>query len=108
VNIVVTWRTDSPNFVSSSAIAQAATPAIVEYINSLPAGVTPINLNVLNEVFIDSIASILAGELVIDIDWVISVSGVGALPAAGSQVIYGDRYSYFYTDAANISVVQGV
>ncbi len=107
VNIIVTWRTDSPNYVSSSAIAQAATPAIIEYINSLPAGVTPINLNVLNEVFIDSVASILAGELIIDIEWTISVSGVGTLPQSGTQVIYGDRYSYFYTDTSQVSVVQG-
>jgi hypothetical protein len=108
VNIVATWRTDSPNYVSSSAIAQAATPAIIEYINSLPAGTTPINLNVLNQVFIDSVASILAGELIIDIEWTISVSGVGVLPVGGTQVIFGDRYSYFYTDTTQISVIQGV
>jgi hypothetical protein len=88
-------------------MAQAAAPAIIEYINSLPAGVTPINLNVLNEVFIDSVANILAGELIIDIDWTISVSGVGAFPVPGSQVIYGDRYSYFYTDQSQVSVIQG-
>jgi Ubiquitin-activating enzyme E1 FCCH domain/Baseplate J-like protein len=108
VNMVVTWITNSPNYVSPSAIAQAATPAIVEYINSLPAGPTPINLNVLNQVFIDSIANILAGELLIDLEWTISISGVGALPAPGTQIIYGDRYSYFYTDNSQISVVQGV
>jgi hypothetical protein len=108
VNIVVTWQTDSPNFVSPAAISQLVTPAIIEYINSLPAGTTPINLNVLNEVFIDSVASILAGELIIDIQWTISVSGVGALPSPGTQVIYGDRYSYFYIDTSQISVVQGV
>ena len=108
VNIICTWITDSPNYVSPSAVAQASTPAIIEYINSLPAGTTPINLNVLNQVFLDSIASILAGELVIDITWTISISGVGALPAAGTQVIYGDRYSYFYTDSTQISVVQGL
>jgi hypothetical protein len=108
VNIVVTWITNSPNYVSPAAISQAASPAIVEYINSLPAGPTPINLNVLNQVFIDSIANILAGELVIDLQWTISISGVGALPAPGTQIIYGDRYSYFYTDLTQIAVVQGV
>lgn len=107
VNIVVTWVTDSPNYVSASAIAQAASPAIIEYINSIPAGTTPINLNVLNEVFIDSVANILAGELIIDIQWAISVSGVGTFPAGGTQVIYGDRYSYFYTDSSQVSVIQG-
>jgi hypothetical protein len=108
VNITCTWITDSPNYVSPTAIAQAATPEIADYINSLPAGTTPINLNVLNQVFIDSIANIIAGELIIDITWTISISGVGALPAGGTQVIYGDRYSYFYTDQSQISVVQGL
>jgi hypothetical protein len=107
VNIIVTWVTDSPNYVSSSAIAQAATPAIIDYINSLPAGTTPINLNVLNEVFLDSIVNILAGELVIDIQWTISVSGIGTFPQPGTQVIFGDRYSYFYTDTSQVSVIQG-
>jgi hypothetical protein len=108
VNIIVTWVTDSPNYVSASAIAQAATPAIIDYINSLPAGTTPINLNVLNEVFIDSVANILAGELIIDIQWTFSISGVGANPQPGTQVIFGDRYSYFYTDSSQVSVIQGI
>jgi hypothetical protein len=108
VNMVVTWITDSPNYVSPSAIAQFTVPAIVDYINSLPAGTTPININVLNQVFIDSIASILAGELIIDISWAISVNGVGVSPAGGTQVIYGDRYSYFYTQNGWINVIQGL
>lgn len=108
VNIVVTWTTDSPNYVSPSAISQLSVPAIIEYINSLPAGTTPINLNVLNQVFIDSIASILAGELVIDLTWQISINGVGVAPAGGTQVIYGDRYSYFYTQNGWINVLQGI
>jgi hypothetical protein len=107
VNITVTWRTDSPNYVSSAAVAQYATPAIIDYINSLPAGTTPINLNVLSEIFIDSLVSIISGELIIDINWTISVSGVGVNPAPGTQVIFGDRYSYFYTDTSQVSVVQG-
>jgi hypothetical protein len=107
VNMTVVWITDSPNYVSPSAIASAATPAIVEYINSLPAGTTPINLNVLNQVFIDAVADIVAGELIINLSWTISISGVGAAPPFGSQVIYGDRYSYFYTDQSQISVIQG-
>jgi hypothetical protein len=108
VNITATWKTDSPNYISPAAVAQYATPAIIDYINSLPAGTTPINLNVLNEVFLDSIASIVSGELVVDIEWAISVQGVGVSPTPGTQVIFGDRYSYFYTDAANVSVLLGV
>jgi hypothetical protein len=107
VDVVCTWITNSPNFVSPTAIAQAATPAIVDYINSLPAGTTPINLNVLTQIFLESIQTIIQGEYMIDIQWQISVGGVGVSPAPGTQVIFGDRYSYFFTQNGNIIVSEG-
>ena len=106
VAMVVTWDTDSPNFVSPEAIAQAAIPEIVDYINSLPAGTTPINLNVLNKVFLDSIARILVGEYVVDLEWAITINEVAVVPLAGSQVIWGDPYSYFYTQNGSIQVLK--
>jgi len=108
VAIVLTWRTDSPNYVSPDAIAQAAVPEIVSYINSLPAGTTPINLNVLNKVFLDSITSILVGEYVTDIEWHITINEIGVTPAAGTQVIWGDPYSYFYTENGKVIVQKGI
>jgi hypothetical protein len=107
VAIVVTWRTDSPNYVSPDSIAQAAVPEIVDYINSLPAGTTPINLNVLNKVFLDSVSTILVGEYIIDIEWEISINEIGVAPVAGTQVIWGDPYSYFYTENGRVQVLKG-
>jgi hypothetical protein len=108
VAIVVTWETDSPNFVSSEAVAQAAVPEIVAYINSLPAGTTPINLNVLNKVFLDAISPVLVGEYVTDIEWAITINEVGRSPAGGTQVIWGDPYSYFFTENGSIAVIERV
>jgi hypothetical protein len=107
VNITLTWETSSPNYVSETAMAQAAIPSLVDYINNLPAGTTPINLNVLNSVFLDAVADILPGELIIDIVWNVSINGVGVFPALGTQVIWGDPFSYFYTTTANVQVVKG-
>lgn len=107
VGIVAVWITDSPNFVSDSGMAQLAAPALVDYINSLPAGTTPINLNMLTKVFIDAVATILVGEAIIDLTFAISVNGVGVLPAPGTQVVFGDPYSYFYTQLSNVVVVKG-
>jgi len=107
VSIVLTWRTDSPNYVSPDAIAQAAIPEIVDYINSLPAGTTPINLNVMNKVFLDAIQSILVGEYVIDIVWEIFINEIGVSPQLGTQVIFGDPYSYFYTENGKVQVLKG-
>jgi hypothetical protein len=107
VAIVVIWDTDSPNFVAPDAIAQAAIPEIVNYINSLPAGTTPINLNVLNKVFLDAVAQILVGEYIIDLQWTISINEIGRTPGAGTQVIFGDPYSYFYTENGKVQVLKG-
>jgi hypothetical protein len=107
VNLTVTWLTDSPNYVSPDAIAQAAVPALVDYINSLPAGTTPINLNVLNKVFLDSISNIVVSEFIIDIVFQVSINGVGVNPAAGTQVIFGDPYSYFNVLSSDVQVLKG-
>jgi hypothetical protein len=107
VEVVVTWITNSPNFVSPTAVAQAVVPVIVDYINSLPAGTTPINLNVMTQLFLEATSTILPGEYIIDIQWQLSIGGVGVSPAGGTQVIFGDRYSYFYTENGMITVGEG-
>jgi hypothetical protein len=107
VEVIVTWITNSPNFVSPTAIAQAVVPVIVDYINSLPAGTTPINLNVMTQLFLEATSTILPGEYIIDIQWQLSIGGVGVFPAGGTQVIFGDRYSYFYTENGMITVGEG-
>lgn len=107
VFISVTWRTDSPNYVSSDAIAQAAIPDIVDYVNSLPAGTTPINVNVLNKVFLDSVSAILVGEYIIDLEWSFSINGIPKSTVGGTQVIFGDPFSYFYTENGQVQVLKG-
>jgi hypothetical protein len=107
VAMTVTWITNSLNYVSVSAMAQAAVPAIIDYINRLPAGTTPINLNVLSQVFLEAVANILPGELIIDLTFQISINGVGVSPSPGTQCIFGDINSYFYTDTSQIIVTEG-
>jgi Ubiquitin-activating enzyme E1 FCCH domain len=106
VAITVSWITNSVNYVSATAMAQASVPAIVDYINSLPAGTTPINLNVLTSVFLAAVSNILPGELIIDLTFQISINGVGVFPTAGTQCIFGDVNSYFYTESSLITVVE--
>ena len=107
VALVCTWRTDSPNYVSPDAVAQAAIPELIDYINSLPAGTTPINLNVLNKVFLDAVSGVLVGEYVIDLEWSLSINGFGVYPSSGTQAIFGDPFSYFYIDNGSIQVIKG-
>jgi hypothetical protein len=106
VTIVVTWNTDSPNYVSPDAVQQAAAPALADYINSLYVGISPINIYNMEAVFMNSVVNILPAENVTQLNFAIDFDNAGQLPTPGTGVIYGDPNSYFYTTTTNISVVQ--
>jgi hypothetical protein len=106
VNIVCTWNTDNPNYVSPQAVAQAAGPVLVEYINSLYVGVSPINIYDMTTLFVNSVANILPSENITVLNFVVSFDGSSYYPVPGTGVIYGDPNSYFYTDISQIEVVQ--
>jgi hypothetical protein len=106
VTIVLVWDTDSPNYVSSSAISQAASPAIIDYINSLYVGIAPINIYDMQAIFVDAIADILPSENLTVINFTISWDNITQEAVPGTGVIYGDPNSYFYTTANNVFVSQ--
>jgi hypothetical protein len=107
VSITVTWQTDSPNYVSPTAIATAVTPALQNYINGLPVGTTPINFYTMTEVFLDALANILPAEAVTVLNFAVSINGVPVSPAPRTGVVYGDPNSYFYTSPTNIVIEEG-
>jgi hypothetical protein len=104
VNMVVNWNTDSLNYVSAVAVAQAVQQPLIDYINGLYCGTTPINIYEMEQIFIDSVTSVLQSENVIILNFIISFNGVGHLPETGTGVIYGDPFSYFYTDVNNVII----
>lgn len=106
VIVTVTWNTNSPNFVSQSAVEQNAQPAIANYINSIVAG-QPINISQINSVFKDSVSGILDANLITRIVIGVTIDGVPTDPIPGTFIIPGDPESYFYTTPQNISVAQG-
>jgi hypothetical protein len=106
VTMVITWDTDSPNYVSPDAVQQAVAPAITDYINSLYVGVAPINIYNMEAVFVNSTVNILPAENITSLNFSVDFDGAGHFPAPGTGVIYGDSNSYFYTTTDNISVVQ--
>ena len=107
VSVILTWNTNSPNLVSPTTVAQLANPAIVSYINSIYAGSDPINLIKMQTIFTDAIASILPSQYVDTIAIHISVNSVPILPSTGTSVIFGDPFSYFYTDPAHVVINKG-
>lgn len=106
VSITVTWNTTSNNFVSNAAVSQLATPALVDYVNSIPVG-APINLFELQAVFQTAIASILQSQLLTRMVFSVSINGIGVSPEVGTGIISGDPESYLLTNDALITIAQG-
>jgi Baseplate J-like protein len=107
VFIEVIWQTDSPNYVSPSAIASLAGPAIQDYINSLPVGVAPINTYDLTSIFLQSTANAVSAEAITVLQFQVSIDGMPVAAAPGTGVIYGDPNSYFLTDLSKIVFSEG-
>jgi len=110
VAITATWNTiASPGtYVSPTAVAQAANPVLVNYINNLPVG-APINELVMFTLFQNAVASSLNSNLLDRLVFAIYINGVLTAPNAGTYVVYGDPESYFETNASGtgITIVQG-
>jgi hypothetical protein len=106
VNISVQWATDFPNYVSAASISSLVTPALVDYINSLAAGTTPINIYDMTALFLDTVAPIIPSESITSLNFAVSVNGIGVAPPPGGGVIYGDPNSYFYTDSAHVQILE--
>jgi hypothetical protein len=107
VTIEVTWQTDSPNYVSPSAVASLAGPTLQDYINSLPVGTTPINIYDMTSIFLQSVANILPAEAVTILTFSVGIDGMPVAPEPGTGVIYGDQNSYFITDLSKITFKEG-
>ena len=106
VNVSITWNTISTNFVSPSAVAALAIPAIVSYINSISVG-QPINTYELQDAFQNAVAPIIPPNQVSKINYVVAINGIATAPISGTLLIYGDPESYFTTNNSLVTVVQG-
>jgi len=103
--ITLQWNTIATNFVSPSAVATLAGPAIVNYVNSIPVG-QPLNVFEVQSVFQAAVVSILDPRLISVINVTVLVNGVQLSPASGTGLIYGDPQSYFETTLGEVTVSQ--
>jgi len=106
VTMNVTWNTSSTNFVSASAIAQLATPALTDYINSIPVG-QPINVLEMNTIFQAAISSILDPNLLVRLIFAVFINSVSSSVVSGEYIINGDPESFFLAAPSGIVVAQG-
>ena len=106
VTMTVLWNTTAVNFVNVNGVAQLGSPAIVNYINSLPVG-TPINLLDLEAAFQAAVSSILPPQQLTRMAISVSIDGVGSAPISGTFIIPGDPESYFLTNSSLVNISQG-
>lgn len=106
IAIAVTWNTNSLTYVNPTAVAQLATPALVDYINSIIVG-QPINLLQMESIFQISVASVLSAPLLTRLIFSVSINGSGVSPVSGTEIIVGDPSSFFFTESTSITVSQG-
>lgn len=106
VTMTATWNTSSTNVVSTTAMAQAAAPALAAYVNLVPVG-QPLNLLQMEDAFQAAVADILPAYQLTRLVFSVSINGQGASPSAGTVVINGDPESFFFAQASGINVVQG-
>lgn len=106
VVVQLTWNTTSPYVISTDAVAQLGSPAIINYVNSIPVG-APINLFEMEAAFADAVSSIIPTPFLTRMIWTVSIDGTPTSPVSGTFIIEGDAEGYFLTDAASVSIAQG-
>lgn len=106
VIVQLVWNTTSPFAVSATAVTQLGTPAILNYINSIPVG-APINILEMQVAFADAIVSLIPTPLLTRMVFTVSINGVPTSETSGTFLIEGDPESYFQVGAADITITQG-
>lgn len=105
VAMAVEWNTISVNFVSATAVASLVSAALASYVNGLPIG-TPLNVDVMIQIFQSAVASILPASLISIITFSVTINGVATSPTGGTVLIYGDSESSMAATTASIVVTQ--
>jgi len=107
VGITVTWNTiPGTNLISNNVVTSLIQPPIIEYINGIYVN-QPISLLELQDIFQAAVSSILQPTSISRLTFALTIDGNTAAPESNHVVIYGNAEGYFYTQASNITVVQG-
>lgn len=104
--VSVIWNTLLPNFTAGQGVNQAGATAIANFINTIPVG-APINLLEMTEIFQTAVSSLLSPVNLTTLQFTVSLNGVPATPAAGTEAIIIDAESYLYASPTSITVAQG-
>ena len=105
VAISVDWSTISPNFTANTAIADAVTQALADYVNSIPVG-TAINEYTLHQTFLKSVENIVPSYLISSLTFTVSIDGTPTAVTPGTGLIQGDTEGYFQLAKESVTVTR--
>ncbi|HED3095523.1 baseplate J/gp47 family protein [Citrobacter freundii] len=103
--VLVTWNTASTTYIDPDGIAKAVQQPIADYVNAIAVG-QPVNLFEIQDIFMQSVASLVPASMISMIQVQIGINGAIKPPDANSSLVYGDTYSYFSTSPSQVQVKQ--
>lgn len=103
--VLVTWNTASTTYIDPDGIAKAVQQPIADYVNAIAVG-QPVNLFEIQDIFMQSVASLVPASMISMIQVQIRINGAIKPPDANSSLVYGDTYSYFSTSPSQVQVKQ--
>ncbi|EMH2075539.1 baseplate J/gp47 family protein [Citrobacter freundii] len=103
--VLITWNTASTTYIDPDGIAKAVQQPIADYVNAIAVG-QPVNLFEIQDIFMQSVASLVPASMISMIQVQIGINGAIKPPDANSSLVYGDTYSYFSTSSSQVQVKQ--
>lgn len=97
------WASQTVNYIADNVLLSLSQTSVITYINSLRAG-APLNLNKLKDIFLQAINSTYDMTLITTLNVIVTVNGIITAADSGTNIISGDRYSYFYVSDTGVSV----
>lgn len=103
VTIAVGYSTTALNFASQAAVAQLASPAIADYVNSIAVGQS-MSVLLLEDAFETATIGVLPTSQISNLTFAVSINGVSTAPVG--KLIFGDPESFFEATSSGITVTQ--
>lgn len=106
VTIKFQWATESANYLTDATIASLVSAPVIQYVNGIYAG-RPMNINNIKDVFLQSVNDTLDMSLITTLNVVVTVNGIITSVDAGTNIISGDPYSYWFIASDGV-IVDGI
>ncbi|MFJ5338371.1 baseplate J/gp47 family protein [Pectobacterium sp. CHL-2024] len=103
VTVTFNWATKSVNYLTDATVASLVSSPVIQYINGIYAG-KPLNINNLKDAFLQAVNSVLDMSLISTLSITVTVNGIITEPDAGTNIISGDPYSYFYVSPEGVII----